>query len=214
VRRGAAAIAVAGLACPASAGAVSTAGPSGHVGAFPAFRITLDAGEDGARPVLYPSATATDGGSDVTTRATKRGLVPYDPLTPGRHFWRGEAYRGSERVRSEAREIIVRNATEIGKTHFRRRAATVTGSYVWRTNAERLTHRVLVFHNGRRVSRQVSHIAHRAGDRMAGETFAFRAALSDNTPPFGAVHPGLWKVRVSVTGAGKTDTETKRYRIS
>lgn len=207
------AAAAASLAVTPAAHAVTADGPSGRVGPFPAFKITLGSGESSPRPVLFTSPDTSQGGTELTVRETAKGLRPYLPLEPGRRWWTAAAFRGSQRVQSAAREIRIRNATAMSKARFKRSQATVTGSYVWRTNAAALTHRVDVFHDGKRVSKQVSRIEHSASKRMTGETFAFRAALTDNTPPFGRVHPGVWKVRVTIKGAGRRDSATKRYRI-
>lgn len=205
---------VALLLCLAPAAhAVTADGPEGRVGPFPAFRITLGAGESGPRPTLYRTADTSQGGTDLTVRETPQGMRPYLPLEPGRQWWTGSAYSGSQRVQSAAREIRVRNATDLSRAVFLRERATVNGHYVWRTNAAALTHRVDVFHEGKRVSEQVSRIRHSESTRMAGETWQFRAALTDNKPPFGSVHPGIWKVRVTIKGAGRRDSATKRYRI-
>lgn len=107
----------------------------------------------------------------------------------------------------------VRRVVRMSKARFRRRGASIDGSYRYRSNAQRLTHRTEVFYNGRRVSRAQSRFKRSAVDQYANRRFHFHAVLTDNRPPFGRIHPGVWKVRVTIKSRGRKDSATKRYRI-
>jgi hypothetical protein len=198
-------------AAPAQAIAPVSPAPDAVVGPFPAFQVSLGGGEESPRILLQRSAA--DPGSEITTRETPKGLRPYEPLEPGAWLWTPRAYRGSEKVSGETRKIVVRRIVRMDRARFRRSRASVSGSYVWRTNAPRLTHVVEVFLNGRRVSRQRSAIEHRASTRMTGETFGFNAALTDNRPPFSRIHPGTWRVRVTIKAGPNRDAASRRYVI-
>ena len=110
----------------------------------------------------------------------------------------------------------MRTVVRLTQARFVRRgggSAQISGSYRWFTNAPELVHTVTVTRNGQRVSRRSSRIEHSPGRRMAGEVFQFATSLSDNKPPFGRVRSGVWRVRVSISGAGRTDAASQRYVV-
>lgn len=219
MRRTAALLVTAGsvLAAPPAV-AISPVGPAPDavVGPRPTFQVTLGGGEESPRIALFRSLAAAgsgDGGFELTSEETPAGLRPYLPIEPGTWFWVPRAYQGSNKVSGEVRKMVVRRIVRMVVKSFTRDRATIRGSYVFATNAPRLIHRVEVFHDGKRVSRRQSRIAHSPSRRMAGESFGFSAALADNTPPFGSVHPGIWRVKVTIKSAGQADSASRRYVI-
>lgn len=203
------------------------------VGPFAPVVVQLTGDEYGPYLSLYRSAAALaadDAGGvgpvrarTITTEREQRpdgtlALRPAEPIPPGNWIWRvgASAPRGAADSfrRSAPRTFTVARIVQMTRASIVRRGASVRATYRWRTNAERLVHRTEVFHNGRRVSNSQSRIAHSAGTRMAGRTFTTTAALTNNRPPFGRIHRGVWLVRVSISDGVRTARAQRGYRIT
>jgi len=223
-----------GAAAPMAGAAVGgvAPGPNAVVAPLAPFTIVMTEGEYSPDILLYRSladAAADDAGGVGPLRAvtvpTLRGtqdpatglaLTPYEPMSAGVWFWRVGASTAPRTPGPSARysvpiRIVVPRVVRMSGARVTRRGASVTGRYVWRTNAAFLIHRTEVFHKGKRVRRTQSRIAHSPGRRMAGERFTATAALTDNRPPFGRIKAGTWVVRFTISDGTKSASVSRRY---
>ncbi|MEQ9093605.1 MAG: hypothetical protein RLN63_05825 [Miltoncostaeaceae bacterium] len=193
------------------------------------FVVQFTAREYAPSLFLYRSRAAAEGRGrrgdsfevSVLRREGRAGRVllrPIESIPAGRYLWRVQAIARGDAPESfptsEPRLIEIPRIVSMTRERFARRGASVRMRYMWRTNSPRLIHRVEVFHNGTRVRRTQSIIKHSPGRNMLGQVFNASATLArPGQRVLGAILPGRWVVRVTISDGVRRSFAARRYII-